>query len=367
MMPKSHCVGRIFNRTSTVLVACGALTFTHARTTAAQTSPATAQATGAQPAVTQPAVTQPAGEVGNAGSGEAVNPVVKEAAEHYDRGLKLHAEGDFALAAIEFERAYELVPDYRALYNIGQVRLQLGNYAKARRALTRYLQEGGDKIPDDRKQAVANDLDMLGRRTGTIAIEVNVPGAEVQIDGVAVGQTPFGEPLLLDAGEHTISVRKTGYQAKTSQVTLLGGDALKSQVTLDKLSAQPEKIIIEREVQDSNRSAWMWGMWTGAGVLAIASGITEGLGVKAAHDLDDKRGELGTTRSELDSASRRARTLLTTGDILGALAIAAGGTAVYLTLSGPDENSERAPGAKAPAASAQLFFTPYSFGVRGSY
>ena len=35
---------------------------------------------------------------------------------------------------VEFERAYQLSDNYRVLYNIGQVRIQLGRYAKAKEA-----------------------------------------------------------------------------------------------------------------------------------------------------------------------------------------------------------------------------------------
>lgn len=347
------------------LAALGALVFGSTESVAhAQTAPAAAPA----PAVVAPANTAPAASAPPAPTAAAAT----EAAEHYDRGLKLHAEGDFALAAIEFERAYELVPNYRALYNIGQVRLQLAHYARAKRALTQYLAEGGDEIPEDRKKAVQADLEMLAGRTGTVALKINVPDAEVSIDDVIVGKSPFAEPLLLDAGEHRISVRKPGYQTKTSQFTLVGGDTMESPIALEKTTVESQRIIVEREKkEDSNHDAWMWGMWTTSGVLAIASGITAGLGVKAAHDLEDQRNEIGASRSELDSASKRAETLLVTGDILGGLAIAAAGTAVYLTLSGDDEE-EKAPQNQTPGKSESgpkvgVLVSPFGVNVLGSY
>src|SRR4051812_29519826 len=69
---------------------------------------------------------------------------VREAGERYGRGLSLYSEGDYALAVIEFERAYALVSDYRVLYNVGQVRIQLGNYALARVARETKLRDGGE-------------------------------------------------------------------------------------------------------------------------------------------------------------------------------------------------------------------------------
>src|SRR4051812_30453368 len=93
---------------------------------------------------------------------------IKEARDHYEAGLALYADGEFQRAAIEFDRAYELVAHYRALYNIGQVRIQLHDYARAMKALQAYLKEGGSKIEAERKKSVQDDLEMLATRTALL-------------------------------------------------------------------------------------------------------------------------------------------------------------------------------------------------------
>src|SRR5688500_5007200 len=80
-----------------------------------------------------PATGAPAAPATGAPADDAADPYKVEARQRYDRGIRLYAEGEFALAVIEFERAYTLVPDYRVLYNIGQVRIQLAQYARARK------------------------------------------------------------------------------------------------------------------------------------------------------------------------------------------------------------------------------------------
>src|SRR6188768_803127 len=85
------------------------------------------------------------------GSGAAAPPaeaapagaeVLKGAGGRYTRGLALYGDGEFLLALVEFERAYQLSNNYKVLYNIGQVRIQLGRYAKAKEALEEYLKIG---------------------------------------------------------------------------------------------------------------------------------------------------------------------------------------------------------------------------------
>ena len=320
-----------------------------------------------------------------AGSADATSAapdeaVVQEAGQRYDRGLKMYAEGDYALAVIEFERAYELVPDYRVLYNIGQVRIQLAHYARARRALAQYLEEGADRVPEERKKAVESDLEMLAQRTSSLNISVNVPGAEIFVDDVLVGQSPLSEPLLVDAGERRLSARKPGYHARAAQVTLAGRDSLNVTLTLEKQATGTERIIVERVQEDSSRNAWMWGTWAAAGVFGIASGVTGGLGIKAANDHKDKLEEPGcsysgqtscVTSSELSSSSRRARTLLLAADIFGGLAIASGGIALYLTLSGGSDEEAKKPepgkAAKPPERRVGLAISPGFVSLKGTY
>lgn len=72
----------------------------------------------------------------------------EEASGHFQRGVELFQEGAFRAALVEFERAYGIAPDYRLLYNIGQVKLQLQDYLGATQSYERYLEEGGSEIPE---------------------------------------------------------------------------------------------------------------------------------------------------------------------------------------------------------------------------
>jgi hypothetical protein len=116
---------------------------------------------------------------------------------------------------------------------------------------------------------------------------------------------------------------------------------------LEPLETAPERVIVERfqppapAVTDT--SSLRLGLWIGAGSLAVASAVTTVLGSRAAEDLKAKRSELGVSRDELDSASRRAHTLLITADVCGASALLAGGGALYLTLADDPEEPEAEP------------------------
>src|SRR5687767_6152114 len=45
----------------------------------------------------------------------------KQASARFSMGVELVSEGNYGAALLEFRRAYELLPDWRMLYNIAQV------------------------------------------------------------------------------------------------------------------------------------------------------------------------------------------------------------------------------------------------------
>jgi tetratricopeptide (TPR) repeat protein len=276
---------------------------------------------------------------------------IREASDHYEAGLALYADGEFKRAAIEFDRAYELVPNYRALYNIGQVRIQLHDYARAFKALQAYLKEGGDKIDAERRKSVSDDLEMLATRTATLAIECNEPGADILIDGDPAGTTPLAEPLLLDTGDHRITVRKDGFDAREQLITLASRDSQNLRIEIQKTPVTRPPVVVVAPQEQTDRTAWIWGTWSATAAFAAGAAVTGGLGISAANDLNNLRSTYGTTRDQLDSAQSRAQTLLRAADILGGAAIVTGGIALYLTLSKPSSKDKEKPAAPQAAVS----------------
>lgn len=290
---------------------------------------------------------------------------VEEAGRRYDRGLKFYSEGDYRLAVIEFERTYELVPDYRVLYNIGQVRIQLGDYARARKALERYLREGAGQLKPDREKAVHGDLEMLESRTATLRINCSEAGADVLVDGEAVGTTPLAEAVLMNAGEHNVEVRKLGFRSQVLRRTLAGSDAAEVEVKLEPVpmaapTAAVTPISVAPVAERSTTPQWIG--WSVTGGLAVGAIVTGVLGNRAADDLQDARGQKDVTASQLRSDSNKAKMLLITSDALAAAAVVTGGISLYLTLRGPSSE----PGAR-DSARLRLGVSPGGLRLVGTY
>jgi tetratricopeptide (TPR) repeat protein len=259
------------------------------------------------------------------------------------RGLELYGQGEYLLALIEFERAYELIPNYKVLYNIGQVRIQLSRYSKAREALETYLEQGGDQINSERRQQVQADLEMLTERTAQLRILTTQPGADILVDGAVVGTSPLSEPLLVDAGEHNVEVRKSGFETWTGRATLAGRDERSLSVTLVATpeAKPPPKIVVERRTERQVVSggpgrSMMWVSWAATGTLALGAGVVGYFGINKANDLESMRTDYGVTRQQLEDTKSSARTLFLISDLTGAAAVLMGGVSLYLTLSTSD-------------------------------
>lgn len=316
----------------------------------------------------QSALAQPSSA--DADTAEAAQPspqALKEAAERYERGLSLYSGGEYLLALVEFERAYQLAPNYRVLYNIGQVRIQLARYSKAREALEEYLKQGGAEINAERRKAVEADLQMLAERTAKLSIVSNEPGADIALDGIGIGTTPLAEPVVVDAGEHSVEVRKNGFYGKSARVTLAGRDDLEVRLDITKIP-ESKAVVVERPTGTGRPDrSLVWVGWAATGALAVGAGVVGYLGVTKANDLESMRTDYGVTRQQLDDTKNSARTLFMISDIAGAAAVLTAGASLYFTLATSGSSTEKAPPQQPPKPKVGVGVTPFGVRVSGAF
>jgi len=167
------------------------------------------------------------------------NPVLREAASHFERGVKLYEELDWRAALIEFERAYSIAPHYAVLYNIGQCRYQLQDYAGALAAFDQYLALGGGQGPADVAQRVKATVGDLHGRVARVFVATNVDGAEVTVDDVVVGRTPLSSQVVVSEGRRKIGAIKAGYASASRSLDLAGSDSTNVDLRLEPLEPAP--------------------------------------------------------------------------------------------------------------------------------
>lgn len=287
---------------------------------------------------------------GDAPSEVAREDAVEEAKRRFVHGVALYREGDAAAARTEFRRAYELAPNFRILYNLGQVSYALRDYAAALSFFERYLREGGDEVPRERREEVRAEMQALEERVGFLDVRVDVTGAEIHVDDVVVARTPLSAPLPVNVGRHRVVV-VAGSANRTRIVEVPGRDTV---VITIAMAAPPDAVLAAEESgasfsephrgsgTDTNRAS-LWASWSITAGFAVAAGVSAYLAYDASRDLDRERDTYPGSRRRLDDLHEMTERRAIVTDALLASALIAGGVSLFLTLRRGSEPSERRP------------------------
>ncbi len=261
-------------------------------------------------------------------------------------GLDLYEQGDFEQAVVAFETANKLNPSYKILFNIAQTENELKHYARAIEAYRAYLAGGGTEISAERVALVDREIARLVPLVGEIELVTGVKGAVVLVDGERRGTTPLESPLTVDLGDHEVVVKRGAAEIHRERVRVGGG--MRVRLDLSATGEGPDDHPdaggrpVDPEGRDGHR-VWTW-VALGVGAAAgIGAGVTGGLAVSKADDLESSCPDktCGTGQQDtLDSA----RSLATTTDVLIGVAAVGVAAAVVLFfvepgLSDKEENS----------------------------
>lgn len=165
-----------------------------------------------------------------------------DARERFAHGLELAQKGELESAAVEFEAAYRISPNFAVLYNLGQAYLALGKAVEAVNAFEEYLKLGGSKIDSARRSYVQELVRTARRRIGTVKFEIAPNDAELFIDG---SKRDASQALPLLAGVHGVTVTSASHQPFVGRVDVKGDDEQVVRLALDALPA-PERVLESR-------------------------------------------------------------------------------------------------------------------------
>ncbi|HSY24139.1 MAG TPA: PEGA domain-containing protein [Polyangiaceae bacterium] len=294
---------------------------------------------------------------------------MEDASKHFHHGVELSDDGDWRAALIEFERAYAIAPNFRVLYDIGQCRFQLHDYPGALAALQRYLTEGGDLVPPDRRSAVDTDVQSLKGRVAFLHLVTPQAGAKITVDDAVVGETPLASPLPVSVGRHKVAASKPGFRDVVRYVDVAGEETadvpLDLEVVAPTVTPTPDLAIVDSPARPA-RSRPIAPAVVAFGVAAVGVGVGTYFGVTALqnkHDLDaacDHGSCPGSSRPLFDDAQRNA---LWSSVGFGAAIVGAGAGAAYLLFFPRGESSSK----PTPSADFRVVVGPGSIGARGAF
>jgi tetratricopeptide (TPR) repeat protein len=154
------------------------------------------------------------------GASELASGQRTEAEIRYKKGVEAFRAKRYREAADEFEKADQLAPSAAYAYNVGLALDKLGDVGGALQAYRQYLKRRlnatNAAVVLARIERLEAKLAEQGLRQVTITSEPR--GAEVSIDGAAVGVTPWTSEI--PAGGHRIRIALKGYAPVVRKIDL---------------------------------------------------------------------------------------------------------------------------------------------------
>lgn len=168
----------------------------------------------------------------------------QQAGTHFQRGIGLYKESNYSAALSEFKAAHAALPSWEVLFNIGLCQRRLFQYGQAISSFSRYLAEGGAKVPKDRRAAVDQELQQIRALTAPVAVIVKGAPATVLVDGEPVGTTPLTEMVLLGPGKHVVRAEREGCSPDEKTIEVVSGVAQALELDPRSLTA-PGRVSVE--------------------------------------------------------------------------------------------------------------------------
>jgi hypothetical protein len=154
----------------------------------------------------------------------AVDEKTEAARRHFQNGIKLYQDGNYAGALAEFEAAYALKPGPSSLKNIALSQKALYRYAEAADTLTAVLGRHAAELGVDERRTVQQAIDELSSLVGSIVLRVTPASARVTLDGRPV-ESPqrSATGIRLNVGEHTVTAEAPGHARAARTFRVAGG------------------------------------------------------------------------------------------------------------------------------------------------
>lgn len=228
----------------------------------------------------------------------------------YEAGRILYADGDFAGAAMKFERAYDEAKDPRLLWNIAAAEKNLRRYVRVYTLVERYLVEGGAQLSTEDRTEAETLLSTVKGFIGEVTIDVDQPGANIFVDDQPLGVSPLPGPVKLEMGDRKIQVKKPGFVEFLATRGIGGGTPTRVDVKLQaevhegrlRVVAGPgDSIRIDGRLQGI-------GQWEGTLTSGIHAVQVTAEGKRAYQsDVGVEDGQLSTVRVTLETKSSAVR------------------------------------------------------------
>lgn len=274
------------------------------------------------------------------------------AREIFDEGRRLLAAGRIAEACGKFETAEQMAPAMGKRLTLADCYEKLGKTATAWQLFGRVAGEA-EQAHDELRVRTARERmaalePKLSRLTLRLSAEADVPGLQIERDGVPVQRGSLGIAVPVDPGDHLVAVTAPGRSEGSQKIAVTSGASVVVELPAPRLKPQPPPPPRETAPQEPGKgrllAVWVVG---GAGIAAIGGSLVLGILAKSAYDDANDTycgGRLMCPTQDGIDAVNDAKDRAVVATVVFGVGVAAVTTAVILHLTTP-KATRLAPGA----------------------
>jgi hypothetical protein len=173
-----------------------------------------------------------------------------QARQHFDRGVTLIEDGQFAEAVVEFEASLAIRTSPPVLYNLGLSHRGMGKYLKAIERLEEFLGVADATRHAEMRRSATELLEQMRRDLAHANLTVRGGSVQVTIDDVAQSMSDGSHRLVLDPGPHVFAATRPGYRPARLTVNLERGSQTDFELDAS-ASPNPAQLAIETGLRGS--------------------------------------------------------------------------------------------------------------------
>jgi tetratricopeptide (TPR) repeat protein len=144
----------------------------------------------------------------------------------FENGTALYKQSRWADAEAAFQKAWDLHRSFDLAANLGDCELRVGQNREAAEHLAYALRELPLSTNPTRRERIQQLLAQARALVGALRVRVNVPGADISVDGRAAGVSPLADEVFIDPGPHIVEARLQGYVSVERALDVQAGQAV---------------------------------------------------------------------------------------------------------------------------------------------
>jgi len=189
----------------------------------------------------------------------------KHAEDAFEKGISFVKQKKYEMALIEFQSAYEIMPEPLVLFNIASCLKELLRFAESAKAYEEFLRiaEKGN-IPPSLLEEAKKSMEEVIQYVGRLIIKCDQEDADVLIDTENIGKTPLKSTIFLDIGAHNVTIIKQGFENFSKKLIIRPNITEEVSVNLQKSKDYGKITVItfpehsNIKIDDSDKSMGFW-------------------------------------------------------------------------------------------------------------